>query len=105
MTSSEISKKMMIDKVLDFFITFNQAAFQELLGMIKVEGQFMKVNRKLVHERLDFHAEKTRENLMIHLMKNNSKISLSLDYWIAHGMKNDEIPQLIECRHYFENND
>ena len=80
----------MIDKVLNFFIsgniTFNQAdnpAFQELLGMIKIEGQFMKANRKSVCEWLDFHAENAREDLMVYLIENDSEISLALDCWTS----------------------
>lgn len=53
--------------------------------MIKIEGQFMKVNRKSVRERLDFHAEKVREDLMTRLMENDSKISLALDCWTTRG--------------------
>jgi len=79
-----------MDKVLEFFISgniaFNQAdnpAFRELLGMVKVEGKPMKVNQKSLRERLDCHAQKAKEDLMLRLIENESKISLALDCWTS----------------------
>lgn len=78
------------DKILNFFISgniaFNQAdnpEFQALIALIKVNGRRVVINRKKIRNRLDHHAEAAKEDLMTHLIENESKISLALDCWTS----------------------
>lgn len=80
------------DKILNFFISgniaFNQAdnpEFQALIALIKVNGRRIVINRKKLRNRLDHHAETAKEDLMMHLIENESKISLALDCWSSAG--------------------
>lgn len=89
-TSKPLSADDVMDKALDFFISgnipFNQIdnpAFQELLARITVDGKPVHITRKSIRERLNFHAQKAKEDLMVCLMQNESKISLALDCWTS----------------------
>jgi len=76
----------MIDKVLKFFISgniaFNQIDnpyFQDLIYYEEMKIKDSKINRKSVHARLTEIGREVKEDFMIILMKNNSKINLILD--------------------------
>jgi hypothetical protein len=80
----------MMDKVLKFFISgniiFNQADnphFQILIRYHDIKERDPKVNRKSIYSRLSIITMDIKEDLMIILMENDSKISLILDYWIS----------------------
>jgi hypothetical protein len=77
-----------LNKVLRFFISgniaFNQADnpyFQELIQTAHVKANQPVINRKNIRERLRKLAVTAKEDLMIALMENESKISLALDCW------------------------
>lgn len=77
-----------LNKVLKFFISgniaFNQVDnpyFQELIQTAHVKVKGLTVNHKSIRERLRKLAATAKEDLMIALMENNSKISLALDCW------------------------
>ena len=89
-TLDDYNDDTMVDKVLKFFISgniaFNQADnpyFQDLIhhGEVKVKGP--KVNRKSVHAWLTEVGCEAKEDLMVTLMENDSKISLALDCWTS----------------------
>ena len=80
----------MVDKVLKFFISgnvaFNQVDnpyFQDLIRHPEAKVKGPKVNRKSVHARLNEVGLDAKEDLMITLMENDSKISLVLDCWTS----------------------
>jgi len=77
----------LLTKVLKFFISgniaFNQADnpyFQDLIRTAHGTKN-QPVNRKNVRERLSEVASTAKEDLMISLMQNESKVSLALDCW------------------------
>jgi hypothetical protein len=79
-----------LDKVAALFvsgnISFNQAdnpAFQELLAMIKVDGKRMAINRKNVANYVKQQGKAAKEELLVELMENESKVSLALDCWTS----------------------
>ena len=89
-TKADISADDIVDKVLNFFISGNIAfmqadnpEFQELVSMVKIDGKTPSISRKSIRERLNFHAQKAKEDLMVKLMENESKISLALDCWTS----------------------
>ena len=78
-----------LTKVLKFFIsgniTFNEANnpyFQDLIWTAHGTKN-QPINRKNVWERLSEVALTVKEDLMISLMENESKVSLALDCWLS----------------------
>jgi hypothetical protein len=78
------------DAVLNYFISgniaFNQAdnpEFQKLIGMIRVHGCPVIINRKILRDRLGQHAAKAKVDLKKQLAGNDSKVSLALDCWTS----------------------
>jgi len=87
---NKLSEDGVKDAVLDYFISgniaFNQAdnpEFQKLIGMIKINGHSVTVNRRNICSRLDFQAEIARRDLKNNLALNDSKVSLALDCWTS----------------------
>ena len=81
-----IIKDVILNKTFNFFIlgniAFNQADnshFQALIAEIQVNGAAVMINRHNVHQQLFTQATQSREDLMLTLMFNQSKISLALD--------------------------
>jgi hypothetical protein len=79
-----------VDKVLKFFISgniaFNQADnpyFQDLIRHAEARAPDPKINRKSVRTRLTQVGQDAKEDLMITLIENDSKISLALDCWTS----------------------
>jgi hypothetical protein len=82
-----------VDKTLKFFISgnvaFNQADnphFHKLIEHCKhcnCRSKGPKVNRKSVRSRLSTVATDAKEDLMITLIENDSKVSLALDCWTS----------------------
>ena len=79
----------LLTKVLKFFISgniaFNQADnpyFQDLIQSAHGTKNQL-ANRKNVRERLSEVASTVKEDLMISLMENESKVSLVLDCWLS----------------------
>lgn len=77
-----------LNKALRFFISgniaFNQADnpyFQELIQTAHVKANQPVINRKNIRARLKKLAVTAKEDLMIALIENESKISLALDCW------------------------
>ena len=77
-----------LNKILKFFISgniaFNQADnpyFLELIQTAHVRAKQPVINRKNIRERLRKLAATAKENLMMTLIENDSKISLALDCW------------------------
>ena len=86
-TLDDYNDDTMVDKVLKFFISgniaFNQANnpyFQDLIHHEEVKIKDSKINRKSVHTRLTEVEREAKEDFMITLMKNDSKINLTLNY-------------------------
>jgi len=86
--TTKTSNDDILNKVLKFFISgniaFNQADnpyFHELIQTAQVKTKQPVVNRKSIRERLKTLAATAKEDLMIMLMENESKISLALDCW------------------------
>ncbi len=78
-----------LTKVLKFFIsgniTFNQADnpyFQELIQTASGKANQL-INHKNIWERLKKLMLTVKEDLMVSLMENESKISLALDCWLS----------------------
>jgi hypothetical protein len=76
-----------LTKTLKFFISgniaFNQADnpyFQELIQTASAKAN-QSINRKNIRDRLKKLASTAKEDLMVSLMENESKISLALDCW------------------------
>ena len=89
MNASKVNKvdDDILIKALKFFISgniaFNQADnpyFQELIQTAHGNAN-QQINRKNIWERLKKLASTVKEDLMISLMENESKISLALDCW------------------------
>jgi hypothetical protein len=83
-----LTKEDVLDKVLNFFISgniaFNQADnphFQDLISLIKVNDAPVTVNRHNIAKQLHAKAEEAREDLLVTLVENDSKISLAQDAW------------------------
>ena len=81
-----ITKDVILNKTLDFFIlgniAFNQADnphFQALMAEIQVNGAAVVINCHNVRQRLSTQATQSWEDLMSTLMSNQSRISLALD--------------------------
>lgn len=81
-----ITKDVILDKTLNFFISgniaFNQADnshFQALIAEIQVDGASVVINRHNIRQRLSTQAAQSREDLMSTLMFNQFRISLALD--------------------------
>lgn len=82
-----------VDKTLKFFISgniaFNQADnphFHKLIEHCKhcnCRSKSQKVNRKSVRSRLSTVAADAKEDLLITLVENDSKVSLALDCWTS----------------------
>jgi len=77
-----------LNKILKFFISgniaFNQADnpyFLELIQTAHVRAKQPVINRKNIRERLRKLAATAKEDLMMALIENDSKISLTLDCW------------------------
>jgi hypothetical protein len=67
-------------------ISFNQAnnpAFQELISLIKIDGKRMAINRKNVANHVKQQGKAAKEELLVELMENDSKVSLALDCWTS----------------------
>ena len=82
------TKETNLDKVLKFFVSgniaFNQADnpyFQELMQTMQQNVKGPVINRKSIRTRLGQLAIEAKEDLMIMLMENDSKVSLALDCW------------------------
>ena len=90
--TSRVTKSDVLDKVLNFFISgniaFNQADnyyFEELISLIKINDEAVKVNRDNITKRLHHHASDARDDLMARLMSNDSKISISMNCWTSNN--------------------
>ena len=77
-------KEDVLDKVLNFFISgniaFNPADnphFQDLISLIKVNDDPVTVNHHNIAKQLHGKAEEAREDLLVTLVENDSKISLA----------------------------
>jgi len=88
-TSKRVEEDLVI-KTLKFFISgniaFNQADnpyFQELIRAAAAQGiaKIQPINRKNVRDKLHDVASDAKEDLMVSLMENKSKVSLALDCW------------------------
>jgi hypothetical protein len=88
--TSCLTKNDVLDKVLNFFISgniaFNQADnhyFDELISLIKINDENVKVNRDNITKWLYNHSRDAQDNLMACLMSNDSRISISMDCWTS----------------------
>ena len=88
-TNSKALEDDLLTKVLKFLISgniaFNQADnpfFQAILREIPSENRQI-VNRKNLREKLTKVASDAKEDLMLSLVENESKISLALDCWTS----------------------
>ena len=84
---NDYNNDIIMNKILKFFILkniiFNQIDnlyFQDLIYYIKTKILNLKINRKSIHEYLIKIELNIKEDLMITLMKNDSKINLVLNY-------------------------
>jgi hypothetical protein len=90
-TNIPITAQAIKNELVHFFISgniaFNQAEnphLRRLISWIKPQdGHTITINRKNITERLEKLAEEAKEDLMIQLMENDSKVSLALDCWTS----------------------
>src|SRR5437764_14513572 len=87
-----ITKDVILNKTLDFFISgniaFNQADnphFPALMAEIQVDGAAVEINRHNVRQRLSTQATQSREDLITTLMSNQSGINLDHDSCTKHN--------------------
>jgi len=86
-TSTEpFTVKDILEKIVNYFISANHAFntadnshFRELMNLISVSGPPLKANRFNVTNRFHELVKQAKDDLMIRLRENDSKISLALN--------------------------
>jgi hypothetical protein len=88
--NTPLTERDVLEKIVQYFISANHSFntadnpfFRELMALIHVNGRPLCPNRDNVSKRLHALSEKAKDDLMMRLIENDSKISLALDAWTS----------------------